>query len=114
MTRPNHVRVPLIGRFAPPFGSDYVAVEVSGAFVLLLAALAALAWSNSPLGRTYDALWAHQVHLGIGPHTLAQWVNEGLMAVFFFVIGLEIKRELVLGELHSLRAAMLPVVAAVG
>ena len=71
--------------------------------MLLLAAVAAVVWANTPAREAYDSLWATTLELGIGPLSIGEdlrhWVNDGLMAVFFFVVGLEIKRELVTGEL---------------
>src|SRR5205814_4594583 len=85
---------------------------------LLVAAAAALVWANSPWKAYYKDLWATRLSIGLGDHVLAldlrHWVNEGLMTVFFFVVGLEIKRELVEGELRQPRQAALPAIAAVG
>jgi len=96
----------------------YVATESSGAAVLLAAALAALVWANSPWGGTYDDLWAAELSLRLGDWTLAHdlrhWVNDGLLALFFFVVGLEIRRELDMGELRERRRLATPVLAAVG
>ena len=98
--------------------ADFVRDEAAGGVVLLLAAVAAVVWANTPAREAYDSLWATTLELGIGPlsieEDLRHWVNDGLMAVFFFVVGLEIKRELVTGELNSRPAAALPMVAAVG
>jgi Na+:H+ antiporter, NhaA family len=78
----------------------------------------ALAWANSPWRASYDSWWHTEAVLRIGTWRLAEdlrhWVNDGLMTLFFFVVGLEIKRELVDGQLRSARAAALPVVAALG
>ncbi len=96
----------------------FFATEVAGAVLLLVAATAALVWANSGWGHTYDQLWATQVRIPLGPWDLAldlrHWVNEALMALFFLVVALEIRRELVEGELRDPRRAALPVVAAVG
>jgi Na+:H+ antiporter, NhaA family len=115
MTR-RDLRLPF-GRHLPPRGSDFVDVEVLGGLVLLVATVAALVWANvAP--HSYDDLWT--THLTIGPsgHSITEdlqhWVNDGLMTVFFFVVGLEIKRELVRGELRDPRTASLPAIAAVG
>ena len=87
---------------------DYLRVETVGGGILLAAAALALVVANSPLQDAYhDAL-----HMEIGPLDLAHWVSEGLLSVFFFVAGLEVKRELVVGELRERRRAALPVVAA--
>ncbi|ACU34230.1 Na+/H+ antiporter NhaA [Actinosynnema mirum] len=88
----------------------YLRTETTGGIVLLVATAIALLWANSPLGDSYTAL--RETHLG--PLTIGDWVKDGLLAVFFFVAGLELKRELVVGELNSLKAAALPVIAAVG
>src|SRR6185295_7527929 len=83
-----------------------------------IAAIAALIWANSPVAGSYESLWQSHVALTVGGHTLdlelRQWVNDGLMTVFFLVVGLEIKRELTQGHLASRRAALLPVTAALG
>lgn len=95
-----------------------LSAEVVGGLVLLLAAAAALLWANSPWQASYAAFWGHELTLGAGSLSITEdlqhWVNDGLMAVFFFAVGLEIKRELVHGELRDPRAAALPAVAAVG
>ena len=88
--------------------AEYLRVETVGGAVLLVAAALALVVANSPLGDAYDSF----LHTDLGPLDLAHWVSEGLLAVFFFVAGLEVKRELVVGELNSRRTAALPVVAA--
>jgi NhaA family Na+:H+ antiporter len=115
MTR--HIRVPVVGRALAPVGSEFVSVEALGGTVLLVATVAGFVWANAA-GRSYDDLWARQLTLGWHSFAMSQdlrhWVNDGLMTVFFFVVGLEIKRELVRGELRDRRAATLPVAAAVG
>jgi NhaA family Na+:H+ antiporter len=97
---------------------EYLREEAAGGIVLMAAAAVALAWASSPWRAAYDALWATPLALQLGRfalHTdLRHWVNEGLMTLFFLVVGLEIKRELVVGELRSWRGAALPVVAAAG
>jgi NhaA family Na+:H+ antiporter len=86
--------------------------------VLLVATVVALVWASSPWGNGYRALWSADVGGNVGPialpHDLAHWVNDGLMAIFFFVVGLELKREVVHGQLGSVRAAALPLVCASG
>lgn len=90
---------------------------ISGKF-LLLAALVAIAAVNSQWADDYLAFWEHDLTISIGSFVIAadlrHWINDGLMAIFFLVISLEIKRELIRGELRSVRAAALPVVAALG
>jgi Na+:H+ antiporter, NhaA family len=92
--------------------------ETSGAALLLGAAAVALVWANSPWSASYEAAWSTRLAIRIGSSALdldlRHWVNDGLMTLFFFVVGLEIKRELATGELRYPRAAVLPVVAAVG
>lgn len=95
---------------------EFLGTETASAVVLLAATVAALGWAN--VGGSYATFWSHEVTLGAGSlaRTLSrtEWVNEGLMTLFFFVVGLEIKRELVVGDLRDRRRAALPVVAAVG
>lgn len=90
---------------------------ISGKF-LLLAALVAIAAVNSEWAAAYTTFWEHDLTISIGNFVIAadlrHWVNDGLMAIFFLVISLEIKRELIRGELRKVRAAVLPVVAAIG
>jgi NhaA family Na+:H+ antiporter len=97
---------------------EFLATEAGGGAILLAATLGALAWANSPWADSYGDVWGRRLTVGLGDwtltHDLRHWVNEGLMTLFFFVVGLEIKREIVSGELASMRNALLPVVAAVG
>jgi NhaA family Na+:H+ antiporter len=92
--------------------------EAAGSIVLLICAVVALVWANSPWAQSYEELTHTYLGISIGEHSfklsLKHWVNDLLMVVFFFVVGLEIKRELVLGQLSSFRKAILPVMAAVG
>ncbi|MGE0795523.1 MAG: Na+/H+ antiporter NhaA [Acidimicrobiia bacterium] len=96
----------------------FLTTELAGGVVLLVATIAALVWANSPWHAGYETLWHTVVDVGIGAHRfeldLREWVNDGLMAIFFLVVGVEIKRELVHGELRDPRRAALPVLAAVG
>jgi NhaA family Na+:H+ antiporter len=100
-----------------PAGSEFVSVEVLGGALLLCATAVALAWANLAAG-SYADVWEHSLTLGRGSlavtESVREWVNNGPMAVFFFVVGIEIKRELVRGELRDRRTASLPVFAAVG
>ena len=97
---------------------SFLSTEVASGVLLLAAAVIALVWANSPQRFTYEALWETPIAIELGPLRIAEdlrhWVNDLLMALFFFVVGLEIKRELVLGELRDVRAAALPMLAAVG
>ena len=96
----------------------FVAAETSSGIVLILAACVALLWANGPWSQTYERAWSTLVTVGVGGWRISEpvrgWVDEGLMAVFFLVVSLEIKRELVTGELRHPRVAILPVVAAIG
>jgi NhaA family Na+:H+ antiporter len=96
----------------------FLQIEAAGGILLLAATAAALVWANSPWSAGYHHLWAREVSLEVGPLHLAEdlehWVNDALMALFFFVVGLEIKRELVDGRLQRLRDAALPGLAALG
>jgi NhaA family Na+:H+ antiporter len=100
------------------FFQRFFRTETVGGVVLLAFALAALILANSALEPFYRAFWETPVSIGIGDHalnlTLHQWINDGLMAVFFLLVGLEIKRELVAGELASVKQAALPIAAALG
>ncbi|MGH8979347.1 MAG: Na+/H+ antiporter NhaA [Acidimicrobiia bacterium] len=96
---------------------DFFHTEAAGGVVLVAATAAALVWANAAPS-SYDDLWSTVFSIGTDDHslslTLRAWVNDGLMAIFFFVVGLEIKRELVEGELRQPRQAALPVIAAIG
>ena len=96
----------------------FLHVEAASGVVLLLCAAGALIAANSAWSESYLAFWRTPLGFSIGDfsvvHSLKHWINDGLMALFFFVVGLEVKRELVLGELRELRRAALPVAAALG
>ncbi len=96
----------------------FLAVEASSGIVLLVAAAAALAWANSPRGDSYLALWHTPLGLRVGPWSFERdlhfLVNDGLMTLFFFVVGLEIRREIHHGELSEPKRAALPLAAALG
>jgi NhaA family Na+:H+ antiporter len=104
-----HLRAGRVGNYLPPLGSEFVSVETTSALALVAAALAAITWVNVDAS-SYAAAWHHD----LGPLTLREWVDDVLMALFFFVVGLEIKRELVQGELRDRRRAALPAIAALG
>ena len=97
---------------------EFLRTESAGGAFLLVAAIVAIAWANSPWSDAYFDLWRTHVSLEAGPFSIEQdlrhWVNDGLMTIFFFVVALEIKREFLDGELSDRRAALLPVVAALG
>ncbi len=96
----------------------FMAVEASGGIVLLAGAIIALIWANSPWDQEYFDLWNTKLAIDLNiitiKESLGHAVNDGLMAIFFFVVGMEIKRELVHGELATPRQAALPVAAAIG
>jgi NhaA family Na+:H+ antiporter len=98
--------------------SRFLHSQVFGAFVLIFTTAIALAWANSPWGQAYYDISHTYLGVRFGESefklTLSHWIKDGLMAIFFFVVGLEIKREIVVGELSSPDKAMLPVIAAVG
>jgi NhaA family Na+:H+ antiporter len=96
----------------------FLQLEAASGVLLLGAALIAFAWANSPWAASYESFWSTSLGVRAGDFELDKpllsWVNDGLMAVFFFVVGLEIKRELTTGELRDPRRAALPLVCAVG
>ncbi len=110
-------RSPLARRVLLPV-QEFFHTERTGAVLLLFAAVAALAWANSPWRASYESVWQVQVGLDLGGARLVEdvrhWVNDGLMALFFYVVGLEIKHELLRGSLSSARRAALPAAAALG
>ncbi|HPF89407.1 MAG TPA: Na+/H+ antiporter NhaA [Flavobacteriales bacterium] len=95
-----------------------MSAQTSGGILLFLAAVAAMIWANSPAAEGYHHLWEQHVTIGSEAWkldlSLHHWINDGLMAMFFFVVGLELKREMVAGELSRPRDAMLPIAAAIG
>lgn len=84
--------------------------EKAGGIVLVLVTILSLLLANSPWDADYIGFWAQPM----GPHTLTEWINDGLMAIFFLLIGLELEREIYQGELSNIRNAALPIFAAVG
>ena len=106
-----------VERIVRPF-QDFAHKQSSGGVLLIVVTVAALVWANSPWGDSYAALWGSKLTVGLGDFSLSKdlthWINDGLMAVFFLVVGLEIKREVLVGELSSIRGAALPVAAALG
>jgi Na+/H+ antiporter NhaA len=97
---------------------DFLSNETGSAVVLLVAAVAALVWANSPWSSSYESLWTTKLSIQLGGGgislDLRHWLNEGLMTFFFLVVGLEAKRELDMGELRERRRITIPVVAAAG
>ena len=117
MVAPRTAHRKLLGRLSLPertFVADALRTETVGGVLLLLAAIAALVWANTPVKASYEAV----LDFHVGPAALGldlslqHWAADGLLAVFFFVAGIELKRELVAGDLRDPRAAALPVVAA--
>ncbi|SDD20262.1 Na+/H+ antiporter 1 [Sanguibacter gelidistatuariae] len=86
--------------------------------LLVAATVIALLWANSPWSAVYEAVWTTGASLRIGEvgleMDLGHWINDGLMAVFFFVIGMEVRRDLAVGELTDRRRVVLPVLAGIG
>ena len=118
MAAPTPTRRKVLGRLSLPerrFVADALRTETVGGVLLLVAAITALVWANTPISDSYDTV--RDFH--IGPAALGldlsieHWAADGLLAIFFFVAGIELKRELVAGELRDPRAAALPVIAAV-
>jgi NhaA family Na+:H+ antiporter len=105
------------GRVFSPF-EEFIHEQTSGGLVLMACAVLALVVANSPLANAYSDFLHLHIKLVVGPwvldHTIHHWINDGLMALFFFLVGLEIKREVLLGDLSDPRAAALPVLAAIG
>jgi NhaA family Na+:H+ antiporter len=97
---------------------DFLRTETAGGVLLGAGALAALVWANSPWQGAYRRLWSSQVAVEVAGHVLRldlkHWIDDGMMAVFFLVVGLEIKRELTSGHLATRRTAALPIAAALG
>ncbi|MGD8790848.1 MAG: Na+/H+ antiporter NhaA, partial [Burkholderiales bacterium] len=97
---------------------DFAHFEASSGLVLLACAVVAMVAANSPIAPSFHAIWDTQLSVGLGAmevsKTVRFWINDGLMAIFFFVVGLEIKREILVGDLSSPRQAVLPLIAAFG
>jgi NhaA family Na+:H+ antiporter len=115
----------LIAEIEKPLGvqvrllfQQFTRLQASSGILLLTAAALALIWANSPWGQSYFELWETYLTIELGElalkESLLHWVNDGLMVIFFFVVGLEIKREVLVGELSRPRRAALPLIAAVG
>jgi NhaA family Na+:H+ antiporter len=107
----------LVGRFTRPF-ERFGQLEAASSIVLLAMTLIALVWANSPFHDSYEHLKHRAIFIGAGDLALSlsfeEWVNDALMTIFFFVVGMEIKRELALGQLSTRSRAMLPVLGALG
>jgi Na+/H+ antiporter NhaA len=107
----------LAAQLAAPLRS-FVSTESGSAGLLLAASVVALVWANSPWSDGYESLWATELSVRIGDDVLAMdlrhWINDGLMALFFFVVGLEVRRDLSVGELTDRRRLTIPTIAALG
>ena len=110
-------RVRPVEKIVRPF-QEFANKASSGGILLIAAAIVALVWANSPWRDSYTGLWGTKLSVGLGSFSLEKdlthWINDGLMAIFFLVVGLEIKREILVGELSSPRRAALPIAAAIG
>ncbi|UCH64876.1 MAG: Na+/H+ antiporter NhaA [Ignavibacterium sp.] len=99
--------------------NEFLHQEASGGILLIIFTVIAFAWANSPWSESYHHLWHTHIVVTIGnlltfDYTIHHWINDGLMVIFFFTVGLEIKRELLVGELSSMQKASLPIAAALG
>jgi Na+:H+ antiporter, NhaA family len=107
----------MLARAAQPF-VRFLHIEAAGGILLLLATVTALVWANSPWQSSYESFWSTPIRVEIGGYRfdedLVHVVNDLLMAGFFFVVGMEIKRELVVGQLADRHAVVLPAMAAPG
>ncbi len=96
----------------------FIKLETSGSIILFIATISALILANSPISDSFLGFWDNTISINLPGLELSKpvikWINDGLMAVFFFLIGLEIKREIISGELNDIKKASLPIVAAVG
>lgn len=108
---------PPIEKLIRPF-KEFTRAEASSGILLIICTVIALIWANSGISDSYFHLWHTKISVGVEnfklDYSLHHWINDGLMAVFFFVVGLEIKREFLVGELSTARQAILPVAAALG
>src|SRR5688500_17777974 len=97
---------------------QYMHHESTAGVLLLFSALIAMVWANSSWSTAYFHFWEYEISIQVGSYgitnSLHHWINDGLMAMFFFVIGLELKREIMAGELSDMKKAMLPMIAALG
>ena len=104
-------------RIATPF-EHYIHSQMTTGFVLMFMTIVALVLANSPLVDIYNHFFHTKIDFNVGDwklsHTIHHWINDGLMAIFFFMIGLEIKREILVGELSNIKVAILPILAAIG
>ncbi|MEA1879459.1 MAG: Na+/H+ antiporter NhaA [Campylobacterota bacterium] len=104
-------------KLSTPF-EHFLHAQTTTGFVLMFMTILALILANSPLAETYAHFFHTKIDFNVGTwelsHSIHHWINDGLMAIFFFIIGLEIKREVMVGELSNLKVAILPILAAIG
>ncbi|HET6625932.1 MAG TPA: Na+/H+ antiporter NhaA [Nocardioidaceae bacterium] len=107
-----------VARYVARPMADFLRIESAGGVLLVLAAVVAMVWANSAWSDSYAALWQTEINVEVGSwrvsEDLQHWVNDALMVIFFFVVGLEIKYEIVAGHLRDPKAASLPIIAAFG
>ncbi|MDF1874938.1 Na+/H+ antiporter NhaA [Sulfurimonas sp. SAG-AH-194-I05] len=107
----------VFNRLATPF-EHFLHAQTTTGIVLICMTIIALILANTPLTEAYAHFFHVKVNLSVGDwhleHTIHHWINDGLMAIFFFIIGLEIKREILVGELSNIKVAMLPILSAIG
>ncbi len=96
---------------------QFVKLESLSGILLLISSLTAIIWANTSFSQVYFDMWQYEFGLSFGDWSLSKplilWINDGLMAIFFFLIGLEIKRDVMIGELNSIKKASLPIFAAI-
>ncbi len=116
MTRPEDRPLPV--HYVLSSFDKFFRMEAAGGIALMACTIIALVWANSPWAASYDSLWQTRLTVGVGGWVLSKpallWINDGLMAIFFFLVGLEIKRELLVGGLSTPSKTIMPVAAAVG
>ncbi len=104
-------------KISTPF-EHFLEAQTTSGLVLMLMTVIALIIANSPVIESYEHFLHMKIDFNVGSwalsHSLHHWINDGLMAIFFFIIGLEIKREVTIGELSNIKVAMLPIFAAIG
>lgn len=107
-----------IARYIGRPAAEFLKIEPAGGIVLLVCAAIALIWANSPWSASYETVWGLDISIHMGDfelhHSLKDWINDGLMAIFFFVVGMEIKSEIVSGHLRNVRNAVAPIAGALG
>ncbi len=117
LTEPIGIQTPVDKWVVNPM-KRFVGNSSTSGMVLFGSALVAMIWANSPWADTYHHLWETEFSIGFGDKILSKnlhhWINDGLMAIFFFVVGLELKREIIAGEFSNPRNAILPIGAAIG